>query len=151
MKKTLIITSPEVQERAYRIVKNLPLDVVHDVIIREHKKNRSLDQNALYWKWVTIIADELGYTKDEYHEIAKEKHLVPILIENDESFWEMWNSLREVYKNGLQNQALALKKKTVSLCTTTTLNVKLMADYMGQIEKEAIGLGINLPHPEDER
>jgi len=34
------------------------------------RRKRSLDANALYWVWMCVIGDHLGYFKDEIHEIA---------------------------------------------------------------------------------
>lgn len=39
--------------------------------IKRVSKNRSLAQNRLYWLWMNIIADELGYSPDELHDSYK--------------------------------------------------------------------------------
>lgn len=43
--------------------------------IREKRDARSLEQNSLWWVWCTILAFELGYTKDEMSTILKYKFL----------------------------------------------------------------------------
>jgi hypothetical protein len=45
------------------------------VTIEKIKSKRSLQQNRLWWLYITIIANELGYSKEEMHEIAKMKFL----------------------------------------------------------------------------
>ena len=43
--------------------------------IREVEVGRSIEQNALYWKWVDIIAKELGYQKEQMNLLIKYKFL----------------------------------------------------------------------------
>lgn len=47
-----------------------------EVTIKVFKSNRSIRQNALWWVYMTILGNELGYTKDEMHAIAKMKFLL---------------------------------------------------------------------------
>jgi hypothetical protein len=44
--------------------------------IKKDRKVRSLQQNALYWKWVSIIADYFGYDAEEMHIYFRAKFLV---------------------------------------------------------------------------
>lgn len=43
--------------------------------IREVEVGRSIEQNALYWKWVDIISKELGYHQQEMNMLIKYKFL----------------------------------------------------------------------------
>jgi len=43
------------------------------ITIEKKKSTRSAEQNSLYFLYVEILAKELGYTKDEMHEIIKFK------------------------------------------------------------------------------
>lgn len=43
--------------------------------IKRKKAKRSLEQNKLWWVYMTILSDELGYSKNEIHEICKFKFL----------------------------------------------------------------------------
>lgn len=45
------------------------------ITIEKLKSTRSIRQNALWWLYIGIIAKEIGYTKDELHEICKFKFL----------------------------------------------------------------------------
>lgn len=47
------------------------------VIIETYKGKRTLDQNALYWHYLTIISSETGHTENELHEIFKRLYLPP--------------------------------------------------------------------------
>lgn len=46
-----------------------------EIKIQKLKSTRSIQQNRLWWMYVTIIAKELGYDKNEMHEICKYKFL----------------------------------------------------------------------------
>ena len=48
---------------------------VVEVIVRESKSIRSLNQNDLYWAMLEIVSDHTGYTKDELHEEFRHKFL----------------------------------------------------------------------------
>jgi hypothetical protein len=54
---------------------------VWEVIIREHKTNRSLMQNSLSWVIYTALANHCGHTKDEMHDLMCFKFLPPRIIE----------------------------------------------------------------------
>tara|TARA_R100000781_G_scaffold26044_2_gene19133 strand:+ start:694 stop:1074 length:381 start_codon:yes stop_codon:yes gene_type:complete len=46
-----------------------------EIRIRVRSNNRSNEQNSLYWKWIEILSNDLGYTKTELHELIKYKFL----------------------------------------------------------------------------
>lgn len=46
-----------------------------EIKIQKLKSTRSQQQNRYYWAIAKILGDELGYTKDEMHEILKFKFL----------------------------------------------------------------------------
>jgi hypothetical protein len=148
MKQKIIITSTEFKNRAISIIEALPLDVIHDVTIREHKKDRSAEQNALYWQWLTVIGGTLGESKEDIHERYKDKFLVNIYERDDSDYAEMVQALREVWKHGMKVEAVNLRRRIVALTSTTTANVKQMTEYMENIEHDAASLAISLPHPE---
>lgn len=43
-------------------------DGSYTITVQKAKKSRSLEQNKLYWKWIAIISEELGYYPEELHE-----------------------------------------------------------------------------------
>jgi len=149
MKQTIAITSNEHRKRAITIIESLPLDLPHEIVIRERKKDRSLEQNALMWKWYTIIAGELGETKEAIHEHYKAKYLVNIYERDNQDYAEMIRSLRMVWRSGMKKEAVDLKSKVVGLTSTSTATVKQMTEYLDCIEHDSAGMGIRLPMPED--
>lgn len=48
-----------------------------DIVIkvREKETGRSIEQNSLFWVWMSIIGAEIGYTKQEMAMIIKYKFL----------------------------------------------------------------------------
>jgi hypothetical protein len=93
------------------------------VEIKEHKKGRTNNQNALYWSWLTIIGKDLGYTAEELHEALKAKILG--VIERKTIFGNIVNEPR----------------------STTTLNTKEFTEYLNAVQSFAMSLGIPLPQP----
>ena len=45
------------------------------ITMERRQVNKSAEQNRLWWAYVTILAKELGYHKDEMHSICKAKFL----------------------------------------------------------------------------
>lgn len=45
------------------------------IIIREKQSQRSNQQNARYWAFMTAFGAYLGYTKDEMHDLCRMKFL----------------------------------------------------------------------------
>lgn len=46
-----------------------------EITIQKLSSKRSLQQNRLWWLYVTILSKELGYNKEELHEVLKFKFL----------------------------------------------------------------------------
>ena len=99
-----------------------------EVVIKKWRKQRTLSQNALYWKWLEIIGGEVGEDKDELHDIFREKFLP----------WEIV-------------EVCGVKKKRLTRTSDPDFVTNHMAAYMTHIERFAnTELGILLPHPEDD-
>lgn len=151
MKHRITCITPEHRNRALAIVGSVPIEPVHEVIIREAKRDRSADQNALYWQWLTIIGSELGMTKDELHEQCKSRHLVPIFTRDNEDYAAMVAAVQAVRSQGMIAEADALWSQVVRMTSTTDCSVRQMTEYLNEIERGAGGLGIRLPHHGDIR
>lgn len=95
-----------------------------EITIRKADSKRSIMQNALYWVYVTILACELGYTKEEMHEVIKFKFLKREKV--SEKTGEIFQYLD----------------------TTTKLTKSEFADFITDLQKwSAENLNINLPEP----
>lgn len=121
-----VLRSDLVRQNVLKIVSMLNLSAKSwEIVIREYKPNRKIQQNALYWKWLTVIASETGNDKDVMHEYFAVKFLGCEMV-------ECFGETRE-------------KRKS-----TADLKVKEFAEYLNQIEAFAVQeLGIVLPHPDD--
>tara|TARA_B110000211_G_C13734163_1_gene401619 strand:+ start:242 stop:625 length:384 start_codon:yes stop_codon:yes gene_type:complete len=109
------------RNHALDTIKALNIETVYEVTIKPYKRNRSLEQNSLMWKWYSIIADDLGYTTEEIHEEFMRKLLIPITMQTP-------SGMVEVY-------------------STKKLKVKEMTAYLEGIERTATEMGIALPRP----
>ena len=96
----------------------------YSVMIEDRKDSRSLQQNRLYWKWVGIIGDDLGYFKEEMHE-ALLNEFAPSYTYRD-------------LKGKPQKENVRSSKMTLDQ----------MDDYMMQVDRFAAEMGIILPRPE---
>jgi len=91
-----------------------------ELTISAYRKNRTTPQNKLYWKWIEIIANEVGEDdKDGLHNFFRAKFLI------DKS------------------------KKLPIIKSTTQLTTKEFCGYMDKIERLVSQFGITLPHPDE--
>lgn len=67
-----------------------------ELIIRRKRKKRSSAQNRTYWMYVSILAEETGFSKDEFHEIIKMKFLKDERV--DEKTGEVYPYLKSTSK-----------------------------------------------------
>lgn len=92
--------------------------------VKEHKKARTNSQNALYWKWLEIMGDHFGYTKDEMHEELASRFL------------------------GMVERTTIGGRNIIEPFSTTKLSTKGFTDYMDKIQMLAVNQGITLPQPD---
>jgi hypothetical protein len=94
------------------------------VTIEEYSGKRSNPQNALYWKYLSIMGDHFGYTKDEMHEELASRFL------------------------GMVERKTLGGKQIIEPRSTTTLTKKEFSEYMDKIMALAIQQEITLPQPD---
>lgn len=124
---TEIVMRSEVQrEFAMSLIRQLDVGKTWQITVKPFKKKRSLHQNALYWKWLGIIAVETGNDPDDLHEIFKQQFLIPVEVE-------------------FAGEVTSLRR------STTKLNTQDMSAYMDKVNAFAASqLGIILPLPDDQ-
>jgi len=105
-------------------MKLIPFDGTYKMEIKKVQSKRSLAQNDLYWMWLTIIANDIGYTKDEMHDVMRDMLLEPVVKE-------------------------VMGRVISTLPSTTDMGVKDFCDYLNAIDIWAAGFGIILPQPEE--
>lgn len=63
-----------------------------EVVFKSKSKHRSTQQNRWWWACINILSNELGYSKDQMHEICKYKFLKHELV--DEKTGEVFEYLK---------------------------------------------------------
>lgn len=96
------------------------------ITIQRIKSRRSFHQNKYYWIVVGIIASEVGYTKDELHEVLKYKFL----------------------KKELPNKITGEIETIIR--STTDLSISEFQEYIQSIVIWAGELGIQIPQPNEQ-
>lgn len=97
-------------------------DGEYQISIRRAK--RSTQQNNLYWSWLTVIGDDLGYRPNELHEVFIIRFASPVSFVDFEG------------------------KEQTRPQRTSEMSVDEMMNYMGAIQQFADEAGIILPTPE---
>ena len=86
MKNKFIVRNEHIKENIIRFVRELPGVPLHEVIIREVKSIRSLEQNAKMWAMLTDISEQVEWhgidlTKEDWKEMItaalKKQKVVP--------------------------------------------------------------------------
>ena len=93
------------------------------VTIQKLKSHRSIQQNRYWWLAMTILGNELGYSKEETHELMKFKFL---------------KSERVIEKTGEILEYIE---------STTTLGKSDFADMVTDMVRWAASMGIVIPLP----
>lgn len=119
------------------------------VTIAPECRKRSVAQNSLYWKWLSVIERKTGNDKDQLHFEFKKKFLINILKRDDKEYAEMCLAL-SVLKQTESEQFEAIANGVIRETSTTRMDTKQFTEYLQQIEAYALAkLGISLPVPDD--
>lgn len=130
-----------------------PADKPTDKVIREAEQGsvirakvvedqRSISQNRIYWKWLSVIGQERGLTKDDLHEVIKKHYVLPVLVRDDEEYAAILDKVQ-----GLGAEAFdTFVRRFIS---TTDLSVKQFAEVLDEIDVDAAQRGIRLPRKDD--
>jgi hypothetical protein len=125
MNKSFIIYTEKDRGLAVSYLNNVSLATPLRMEVKPFKKDRTAAQNRLMWEWLTVIGNDLGYTKDE-----------------------MYEEMSDLYLPMIEMRRLNGEKREVRL-TTSKLNTNEFTDFLNNIDLFAAGMGIRLPHPED--
>jgi len=126
MNRVWVLINSRQREAVHKAIDEQPLDGSIRITMGKNKVKRSDSQNALYWMWITILGDEIGYTKKEMHDAMRAELLVM------ESYRDLQGNLHE--------------------CLPSTSKMKLgdFAQYLNAIERWGAEQGYILPRPEDQ-
>ena len=139
--RTFRLVGIEQRDRLLALVGNLPLDALKplEVVIREDKKARKPDQNALYWSGpLRDIAEQAWvhgrqFSAEVWHEHFKREFLPD---ENRPDFDDTH------VKDGYRKWALTPGDFAVLIGSTTQLTVKGMSAYLEQVYACGASLGV---------
>lgn len=124
---TFYIDTPKDRQAVKDHIDNLLFDKDqhYEAEIKKKRKDRTIDQNSLYWLWTTCIEQETGQPKEDIHEFFKMKFL------------------------GVSERT-AFNLTFFVPNSTTKLDTKQFTDFLDQVQAfAATDLGITLPNPED--
>ncbi len=140
--RTFRLVGIEQRDRLLALVGNLPLDALKplEVVIREEKKARKLDQNALYWAGpLRDIAEQAWvhgrqFSAEVWHEHFKREFLP--------EFIDAITVLSDHVKDGYHKWARTPGGDRVLIGSTTQLTVKGMSAYLEQVYAYGANLGV---------
>lgn len=100
------------------------------VMLTVEKSTRNLRQNALYWHWVGIVSNALGWDPDYTHHENKRRFNLRTVMRADPSTGEM---MEEQFPGPTHN-----------------MSVDLFAEFMERVQRGWAEEGIDLPSANDE-
>lgn len=124
MKGKFKIVNESVRTLVAKRILSLPLDEVHEVLVHPFKADRTAEQKGYYFRIVGIMAPDLGYRKDELHDVCKVEMLHPIYMSDEEmvEYHDLVQSLDAALKlKAIDNQ----KYRSLLAAITSTNNAKL--------------------------
>lgn len=138
------VIRPEDRDQGWRVAANCrdairrhiaalhPAGKSVEVVIRPHKKNRTLAQNALFHAWMTEISRHYAETFGDWHSP------------------EVWKQMMKNMFLGEQVVQMPGDKIVSVTRSTADLKVDEFADFLDQIDQWcAQELELVLPHPDD--
>lgn len=109
-------------------------------------RNRSIDQNALAWKWAGEIAAHFGdRTANEVHAENKLRFGVPIKRETDADFRRIYDARLKHYT---YEQKLEFMAPPIDLPVTRDFKVKEMTRFLDDVRAYWTREGVYLTIPE---
>lgn len=114
----LKVTCEEELEHARKQIGELDLNKAWEIEVKPFSFNRSTQQNKKYWALIKELANYLGYSEHEMHELMKYKFLS--------------------YKQEM------LGDEMVVIPSTSKLTIKEFVDYLANVESFAVSFGFKL-------
>lgn len=139
--RTFRLVGIEQRDRLLALVGNLPLDAVKplEVVIREEKKKRTLDQNALYWSGpLADIAEQAWAYGRQYCDKAWHDEFRKLYLPDDKR-----PGFDQTHvKDGYEKWIIGVSGEPVLIGSTTELTVKGMSVYLEQVYAHGANLGV---------
>lgn len=135
------LTTVEVADRACEVINGLPHDGSIDVVVSDHRHDRSLKQNRLMWVWHSAFGSHHGVDKAEAHAQFKWRFCRPILIRDDEA-----GTLKLLFDRA---DTADLARRFIDLISTRDMTMPQLSEALTEYDRWAGYHGIRFPHPED--
>ena len=97
-------------------------------------KVRSLNQNKIYWQYLTTISQHTGISKDRLHKDFKRQFLAKILARDDKAYRACFDSIKHAKAHLSDTEYQKLAMGVASLISTTKASVGQMGEYLADIE-----------------
>lgn len=150
MRKEIYIKGDRQRETLKEVADSIPDG--HLVSISEIKSLRSLRANRYYWGCIIAhLADHMGTTKAAAHNEMKHQHLYNLKMgwDDDDDFILAVEAARSIYSHGMKAEALQIVDLIKNNLTTTKLRVKHFAEYVEEVKRHTMELGVRLPTMEE--
>ena len=122
--RKIYLRTGEDKANAVRAIMELESGRKWYVEIKKERIRRSLSQNGLMWRWIDIAASDLGYDKNDLHEVLKVACDCPA---------------EKIVVDGKEYEVRSLSR----------LDTAEMANYMDRVFRKLSDMGIRLPLPEE--
>ena len=132
------------QQALMRFLSERDRSITWEVIVREYKEDRSLEQNKTLWMWHAERAIQAGETKEHSHNVFKYRHVLPILLRDDEDgqLKRVWELVRG------DRQAIAGLVKAIH---SGDLTVSQMSEAMTEYRMDSARMGYIFTDPDEMR
>lgn len=139
--RTFRLVGPQQVDGLLALVRNLPIDAERplEVVIREEKRKRGVDQNALYWARPLKDIAEQAWVNGRQYSAEVWHHYCKRLFLPDEN-WIGFDICH--VKDGYQKWATEPDGDLILVGSTTQLTVKGFAHYLDQVYALGAGLGV---------
>lgn len=139
----MYLANGQVQQSLLSLIVNLPIDAENplQITIGEKTKARGIDQNGLYWKRLTEIADQAYFNgrqfdKEVWHEYARQNVMPDEIVTKD-------GEARSKY--------VETPSGATTIISTTKLERKCFSEYITALEAFGAGLGVMFSANPNER
>ncbi len=114
------------------------------MVIEEEPERRSLDQNALQWRWCSDAAQQGDMSAEDYQAFCKLHFGIPILRRDSERYCEAYD---RILKPLLYEQKLELMKAPFEWPVTRGMTKKQLTEYLNRVYEHFTSLGFRLTDP----
>lgn len=142
----VVIRNEQDARRAWACIVNAKASAENpvEVFLRPFELTRNQAQSRLYWVFVNTISRETGQDPESVHMLFKERFLIGILCQSDERLAEHVQAVKQLRREGRNDQADRIKGIILQYISTTSLKVSQFTDYIDHVVKFGADLGIIL-------